>query len=297
MPTPISRSGFDRRSFLRLGGSAVALSAVVAACGSDDGAGPSNLIPVQGTRPPLATAGTPTVDNAVLLRTLGSLHHNATDVIAAVSAVGGLDRGVAALADTYTGLLTEQAKDIASMTDEAGGKPFSTSNPAVDERVVQPALKLLGVSETKAADAARLLYAFSQLLAETHQAFVPTLTVPKLRSEVMSIGAVHSRMAAAIAAAISPENMVSAQELKAAVGDEPAAAETTVAAGLPSTSAAAPPSTTASSGPADVELFVVPSAFGALSAVQVVLGKAGAEDTTKRQQLNIETPSLDSFAY
>ena len=73
---------------------------------------------------------------------------------------------------------------------------------------------------------------------------------------------------------------------------------TTVAAGLPSTSVAATAtSAAADAGIADVVVYMVPSAFGALSPTQVVLGKAGVEDATKRQQVNIETPSLNSMVY
>jgi len=291
-----SRS-FDRRDLFKIGGATIALSAVVAACGGDNnGAGPVRVASA-GTRPPLATTTTATVDDKVLLRTATSLHYNAMDVVDVVSGVAGLDATVLAAAKAYKPLLQAQADALAAATTAAGGTPFEEKNPTVDSRVVQPAVALLNVSDTKAGDAARLLHAVANFASESHQAFVVQFVDPALRQAAMSIGIVHAQVAASLAGVITPENIVPAGEVTAAEPKGVDATATTVAAGLPSTSVAATGTTAAAAGIPDTVVYMVPSAFGILSATQVVLGKVGVDDATKRQQLNIETPSLNSMVY
>ena len=291
---------FDRRDLFRIGGATVALSAIVAACGgTNDGAGPEGVASA-GTRPPLATTTSATVTDVVLLRTATSLHYNAMDVATLVAGTSGVDAKVVELAKAYGELLQEQADALAAATEEAGGEAFNEKNPAVDSRVIQPAVALLNVSDTKASDAARLLHAVAGFASATHQAFVALFVQPANRQAAMLVGVVHNQVASALAAAITPENIVSEAEITAS---EPAGVGATLRprseAGLPSTSEA--PATTeagaAAAGVADVAVYMVPGAFGSLSATPIVLGKVGVDDSTKRQQLNIETPSLNSMVY
>lgn len=289
---------FDRRGFLRIGGSTVALTAVVAACGgTGEGAGPEGIASA-GTRPPLATAVSATVTDVVLLRTASSLHYNAIEVAELVAGLDGVDAKVVELAEAYVPVLEAQATALGDATTDAGGEAYTTKNPVFDERVVQVAVGLLNASDTKASDAARLLHAVASLAAATHQAFVAQLVEPGLRQAAMAIGVVHNQVAAALAHVISPDNVVPVAEITAA---EPAGVsatpETTVAAGLPSTSEAPATTAPAAAGIADVAVYMVPSAFGNLGPTQVVLGKAGADDSTKRVQVNIETPSLNTMMY
>lgn len=298
MSTDHTSQGFDRRSFLRVGGTTIALSAIVAACaGSEEGAGPEGIASA-GTRPPLATAPTQTVDDIVLLRTATSLHYNAMDVVDAVSGIAGVDPAILDAAAAYKTMLQVQADALAAATTEAGGEAYEQSNPFVHDRIVAPASTLLAAGDDVPADAARLLHAVASLAAATHQAFVAQFTAKALRQAAMSIGSVHAQVASALAHIITPENYVSAEAIAAAEpAGVPEATATTVAAGLPTTSAAPVETTAAVAGIPDVPVYMVPSAFGTLSAVQVVLGKPGVDDETKRAQLNIETPSLNSMIY
>lgn len=291
-------AGFDRRTFFRVGGTTIALSAVVAACaGTEEGAGPEGIA-AAGERPPLATVPTTPVDDVVLLRTATSLHYNAMDVVDTVSAVDGVDSAVVELAAAYRTLLQGQADALAEATTEAGGQAYEQSNPVVDDRVIQPAAALLAASPTQGTDAANLLHAVAVLAAATHQAFVAQFADKALRQAAMAIGAVHSQVAASLAHLISPENFVTEAAIASA---EPAgveqAPETTVDAGLPTTVAPSVETTAAAVGVPDVAVYMVPTAFGPLSPTQVVLGDPTADGDTKRQQLNIETPSLNSMMY
>ena len=80
-------SFIDRRGFLRLGGFTVAATAVLAACGSDEGAGPEEITQA-GSAPPEAEAPSGVITDSTLLRTATSLHYNAMDVIDTVLALG-----------------------------------------------------------------------------------------------------------------------------------------------------------------------------------------------------------------
>jgi hypothetical protein len=98
---------------------------------------------------------------------------------------------------------------------------------------------------------------------------------------------------------ISPENIVTLDDFATAAPAAAAAASTTtVETGLPTTVGGAAAAPEAAAGPADIPVYQVPSAFGSLAPVQIVLGDVNELDgPTKRVQLNIETPSLNSLMY
>ncbi|MGD9702135.1 MAG: hypothetical protein AB7Q42_06480 [Acidimicrobiia bacterium] len=292
-------SFLDRRGFLRLSGFTVAVTAVLAACGSDEGAGPEGITEA-GSAPPLAEAPSGIITDGTLLRTATSLHYNAMDVIDAVLDLGVVSAEISAAAEAYKVLLQDQADALAEATTSIDVQPFEEKNPVVDTRVIKPALALLDVSQTTGADAERLLHAVASLATATHQGIVPSLSRPELRATVMQVGAVHARVATVLARIISPENTVTLEDLATAAPEAAAAAtSTTVETGLPSTAPdAAPTTAAAAAGPADLPVYQVPSAFGSLAPVQIVLGDATKVDgPTKRTQLNIETPSLNSLMY
>jgi hypothetical protein len=291
-------SFLDRRGFLRLGGFTVAATAVLAACGSDEGAGPEEITQA-GSAPPEAEAPSGVVSDSTLLRTATSLHYNAMDVIDTVLAHGVLGAEMVIAVESYVPLLQEQADALAEATTSIGGQPFEEKNPVFDTRVIQPAYVLLPVSQTEEADTERFLHAIASFLTETVQAMVPSLSRPDLRALVMQIGAVHARVATVFARIISPENIVTLDDFATAAPAAAAAASTTtVATGLPTTVGGAAAAPEAAVGPADIPVYQVPSAFGSLAPVQIVLGDTTEPDgPTKRVQLNIETPSLNSLMY
>jgi hypothetical protein len=289
----------DRRGFLRLSGFTVVTTAVLAACGSNEGAGPEEITQA-GSAPAAAEAPSGVVSDSTLLRTATSLHYNAMDVVDTVLALDVVSAEMASAAESYKVLLQEQADALAESTTGIGGQPFEEKNPVVEARVIEPAVALLEVSQTPDSDAERLLHAVASLAVATLQGMVPTLSSPELRSTVMQIGAVHARVATVFARIISPENIVTLDDFATAAPAAAAAASTTtVETGLPTTvggAAAAPDA--AAAGPADIPVYQVPSAFGSLAPVQIVLGDVNELDgPTKRVQLNIETPSLNSLMY
>jgi hypothetical protein len=291
-------SFIDRRGFLRLGGFTVATAAVLAACGSDEGAGPEEITQA-GSSPTGAEAPSGVVTDSTLLRTATSLHYNALDVIDTVLAHGIVGAEMAIAAESYKPLLHEQADALAAATAEIGGQPFEEKNPVFDTRVIQPAYTLLGVSQTEETDTERFLHAIASLLVETMQGMVPALSRPDLRGLVMRIGAVHARVSTVFARIISPENIVTPDEFATAAPAAAAeASTTTLATGLPTTAGGTATTTAAATVLADNPVYQVPSAFGLLAPVQIVLGDATKLDgPTKRVQISMETPSLNTLIY
>jgi hypothetical protein len=290
----ISGSSLDRRGFLRIGGLAALSAAVLAACGGqDNGEGPE-VIPQSGTAAPSPTAPTVAISDGLLLRTATSLHHNGLVLIDGLDKLGALGV-VGDAAKAYKDVLKAQAGLLSAAVTELGGTPFDAPNPVVDEKLIQPALALVAASDSKQDDGARLVHAFVTLAATAHQAIVPALSLPALRQAAMQIGSVHAITSTLLASVISPENIVSAEDIEAAA---PSAPVTTVAeaTGLPTTI----PTETADTEPAipflePVAVYQVPSAFGLLAPGQIVLGNSKTLETGKRVQLGLETPSFNSF--
>lgn len=291
-PAPIGRRGF-----LRLGGFTVAGAAVLAACAEDNnGAGPEGITE-SGTT--LAGAEEPSgvVTDTTLLRTATSLHYNTMDVLDAAVALD-ISEEMATAVEDYRVFLQAQADVFAAATEEAGGEPFEEKNPVFDARVVQPALDLLAVSQTPEYDAEHLVHAFATLMSSTLQGQVPALSQPALRMTNVQSSSLQAQAASVFARIISPENVVPVSEVAVAAPELAATTTTTVAAGLPSTVAETETTAAAAAGPAEIPVYQVPSAYGSLAPVQVVLGDAEQfEGDEKRTVVNLETPSLNSYVY
>jgi hypothetical protein len=134
-------SPHTRRDALRIGGLAVTLSALVAACGEDregdDDPGRVGNAPV-----PTALPEYP-VDDVVLLRTASSLEYTAISVYESVLDLGLLTADAVSLVER----LIEDHREVAEVMDEltvaAGGEPWTCPNPWLTERLVEPTFELI----------------------------------------------------------------------------------------------------------------------------------------------------------
>jgi hypothetical protein len=187
----------DRRGFLRIGGVAIAMSAVLAACG-DDAA--DEQLPVTGTFPPspgeplTAPPGSEALD-LNLLRTAQSI-----EVLAVQTYQQALDSDLVtttAVADA-AGLFQEHHEQhgdaIASVIEGLGGEPYDDPNPFLERTVVGPAVEVLATEEEVVALAVTL----ENTAAQTYVFAAEVLTTPQLRQGVMTIGAVEARHLAAL---------------------------------------------------------------------------------------------------
>jgi hypothetical protein len=208
------------------------------------------------------------VNDTVLLRTAQSLEYTALAVYEAAGATGALTSGQTTLAERFVADHTGHAAAVGSLIDELGGDQFTCPNPFIMERAVTPILGALDGTDDLNRDLLNIAHAFEALAGASYQALVTALTDPKLRSEAMRIGADENRHAAALAAAVNPDGLISP---------------------------------VLSGGQAEKDsngfplLYAIPATFGQLTAVELVVG---AEDTEgARYSTLLQTPAENAFVY
>ncbi|HEX3088049.1 MAG TPA: ferritin-like domain-containing protein [Ilumatobacteraceae bacterium] len=303
---------FGRRDVLRIGGLGLATAAVITACGETD-----NQIGRVGSVSTTVPLPDVAVSDVTLLRTASSLEHSIINVYSQV--IGNSDLLDPSMDDLFRRLLddhTAHAKLFEGLTTDAGGTAWTCDNPKFDDTVVQPVLERIikGVPATTIApaippsdDPRRDILNFSHGLeamsAATTQSFVVLYSDPSLRASGLTVGANEARHAALLALTINPDRPGGWVNFSDAVNAEPASPPTTTIA--PSTTlqnianapGAAVPSDSVPAVPQTEipTVTAVPSQFGSLAAIQIVVG-AGDENGT-RLKVNLETPSLNSFVY
>jgi len=181
----------SRRSFLTLGGVAVAGSAVLASCATPK---PKQLAVSGSTEapPPSTTTTAPgsKATDLILLRTAQSIE---------VLAVSTYDKALATGLVTTTSvadalkLFRSQHQDhadlLAKATKDQGGTPYDTANIYLDVEVVTPAL----TAATDQAEIVALGVQLENLAAQTYAKGGKVLSIPDLRAAIMSIGATEAR--------------------------------------------------------------------------------------------------------
>lgn len=180
----------DRRAFLRVGGLTIAMSAVMAACGSSD----DEDLPVTGSPPTIGEASG-IVDSSqeldvTLLRTAQSI-----EVLAVETYQRAIDDGLfteTELVDAAR-LFQEQHREHAGLlsttTVDAGGTPYDQPNSYLQAQVVAPTLETVEAGE----DPALLAVELENTAAQTYVFAAEALSTPALRQGIMSIGAVEAR--------------------------------------------------------------------------------------------------------
>lgn len=307
------RALFGRRDILRIGGFGVATAAVISACGEHERGEVGRVGAVAST----TTLPTVSVSNLTLLRTASSLERSVINVYSQV--IGNSDLLDPALDDVAKRFMEDHQGHAAlfeMLTTEGGGTAWTCGNPKIDDVIIQPILDRIikgtpataisaeiPPSDDPRRDVLNFAHGLEALAGATYQSFVVLFSDPSLRADATSVGAREARHAALLALTINPDRPGGMVNFTDAVNAEPAAPPTTSIA--PSTTVqnianapgAAVPSDAAPAVPQTVipTVTAVPSQFGGLSAIQIVVG-AGDENGT-RLKLNLETPSLNSFVY
>ena len=241
--------GLARRRFLTIGGLSVATAAVLAACGPSNSTG---NVPQEGEAPVHHRHPGPQ------LHRRGAAAHG---VVAGAQRHRRLRGGHRPArrrrhdaARLFQAHHTAHAQSLEQQTIKLGGEAFTTANPVVDAKVIQPALGLVKT----ATDALQLAHALEEVAAHTYQTVVPLLSVPALRGAIMTIGSIEARHAAVLAKVL---------------GALPYPAPTSVpGAGAATTPAPTTTTTIAGTQVAGPVLYVVPGSFEPLSATQALLG-------------------------
>jgi ferritin-like protein len=259
---------FDRRQLLRTGGLTLSLGAIIAACGEDRAGGtePGRV----GNAPALEPLAAADVDDIVLLRTAQSLEHTAIDTYAAARGLDVLSAEQDTIVQRFVDDHTGHSAALGGFITEAGGEEFACANPWVTRRAITPILGALEGSDDVLRDVLNIAHALESLAAASYQALVGSLTEPDLRMRIMQIGADENRHAATLAMAITgkPDGYVNPLLLGEAAPTEelefPAA-------------------------------YAIPSTFGLVSAVELVVGAPNEEG--RRFSINLQTPAANTFVY
>lgn len=183
-----------RRQLFKLGGTAIVGAAVLAACGSDDGDGASSSTTAAAGSGGMAGEEDPSMDLA-LARTAASLEKLAVDVYQT-----GIDSGLvttAAIAEAATLFQQHHQEHLDALNgaiSSAGGEEVTEMNQAVFDALVAPALE--GLADE--AGVVQLAYDLESAAAQTYAFAGGALSVPALRSTIMTIGGIEARHAAVL---------------------------------------------------------------------------------------------------
>lgn len=274
----------DRRRFLLVGGLGAATTALVAACGGDDGE--AGRVGVAERPQPLPDA---VVSDVALLRTATSLEYSAIGVYDAVFDLGILPGAVTTAATRFRDEHQGHADALAGLTEDAGGEAWRCGNPRIDQVVLAPVLDriLNGVpagadpavppSDDPLRDVLNVAHALETLAAATYQSLVPLLNDRALRRTAMVIAADEARHASLLALTMNtsrPGGYI--PTAGAATTDTTVADDSAPATEIPAVTA-------------------LPSQFGLLSAVQLVVGAPDVNGA--RLKANLDTLSLNSLVY
>ena len=303
------RALFGRRDILRIGGFTVATAAVIGACGEHD----RGQVGRVGAVPTTVKLPDAVVTNVTLLRTASSLEHSVINVYSQV--IGNSD-----LLDPKFGDMAKRFMDdhqghaalFEQLTTTAGGTPWTCGNPKIDDTIMNPVItritkgaeatvgaKAIAASDDPRRDVLNFAHGLESLAGATYQALVALFSDPGMRADAMTVGAREARHAALLALTINPDRPGGLVNFADAVNAEPASPPTTTIAPTTTQNIAAGAAPTPTSAPVQFTeipaVTAIPSQFGGLGAIQIVVG-AGDENGTRLKQ-NLETPSLNSFVF
>lgn len=180
-----------RRQALRIGGTAIAGSVLLAACTGNDDGDDASTVPTSSPQDPMEVRG-PELD-LVLTNTALSL-----EVLAVDAYQVALDVGLVETAEVQEAVTLFQSHHAAhrdaliAVVQAAGDEPFTTANPVVKAGFVDPAL----ASAAGEADLLRVAYDIEQAAAQTYVYSTGRLSSVELRSRSASIAGVEARHAA-----------------------------------------------------------------------------------------------------
>lgn len=248
----------SRRHLLRSSGLVAASGAVLAACGEPQNKTATRL----GDAPEVTALKDKAVTDVVLLRTASSMEALVSSILSDTAVSANLSPLVKPLVAAFAADHTTKVGELSSMITSRGGTPYIAPNPKLKTVFGDTAVTLVKNSDQKATDALALAHALETLLASTYQYFVASVTDAPLRADLMELAVSASRKSAVLSQTIR--------------GGAAAIAPAVDANGTPLVS-------------------TLPTAFGPLAAVQVILGAPNEAGT--RTQITMDTPSLNSYVY
>ena len=309
------RALFGRRDILRIGGFGVATAAVISACGEHERGEVGRV----GAVPTTVKLPDAIVTNVALLRTASSLEHSVINVYSQV--VDNADLLDPELNDVVKRFIEDHQGHAAifeKLTADAGGTPWTCGNPKIDDVIINPVLTRITQGAEATATAAAVeaqrrpasrraqLRPWSRVARRCHVSSVRRVVLGAVAARGRdAIGAREARHAALLALTINPDRPGGLVNFADAVNAEPASpptsttvpATTTTLQNIANAPGAEVPSQSTETVPQTEipTVTAIPSQFGTLAAIQLVVGR-GDENGT-RLKINLETPSLNSFVY
>ena len=270
----------SRRTMLRLGGLAAVAAAITAACSENTEAGRLGRV---GTGSPAPELEDPILNDGVLMRTAAGIEFSIANAYQRILESGTLASSSAAYPELgdQTDLVTafrQHHLDAADSYNEgavtAGEEAWDCGNSRLDSAYLEPIFTRIEEgtpasenaleippSDDPLRDLINLVYALEHLSAETGQAMVGEVNDPALRPAALAVATRSARQATVVALAANPTGYLANPDAEDEI-------------------------------PLPVAL---PTRYGSLAAITYV-GGAGDENGV-RLKLNLETPSLNSFAY
>ncbi len=185
-----------RRQALKIGGLTVSLAALVAACGNDrngdESAGRVGNAEAVEALPDYA------VNAAVLLRTASSLENTAVYVYEAAQDLGVLEGDMATLVERLIENHTATSAEMGELTAAAGGTAWTSTNPWLMERSIEPMLATIADSDDPGRDVVNLAITLENMASSTHQTLTSLLTDADERLAVANASTQEARHSAAI---------------------------------------------------------------------------------------------------
>jgi hypothetical protein len=263
---PQRDSRLGRREAFRIGGIGISVAALVAACGDDRGGdtapGRVGFAPTPEPLPSLQ------VDDSVYLRTSSSLEVTIVDVYDAMLADGALAGDVATVLSELVTRHADLVEQMAELTTQADGVPWTCANPWMVERLIEPVMVAISESDDPARDLLNLAISLENLAAATHQSFTRLLSLPTARRGLASAAAVDSRNAATLVILTGGQSNF--------VSPSIAGGEVPRVDGIP-------------------EQFAITSRFGSLAQFELVVGPPNEDGA--RETFILNTPAENSFIY
>lgn len=198
-PTPLTLGNLDarvgRRHALKIGGLTVSLAALAAACGDVGGDTAPGRV---GNAPTVEPLPDLPVNDVVLLRTASSLENTAVFVYQQAQGLGVLEGDIAALVERLIANHEATAAEMSQLTEAAGGTAWTSTNPWLMERSIEPMLATITNSDDPGRDVVNLAITLENMASSTHQTLTSLLSESDQRLAVANASTQEARHSATI---------------------------------------------------------------------------------------------------
>ena len=260
-------SGLSRREVLRGGGMLLTVGVIGTACASNAAGGAPGRVGIAPPPPTLPQVEDPPND-VTLLRTAQSMEYSALELYKALTAAGVLSSDEATLFDRIVQDHTRHADEIGQLITAAGGAAFACANSFMMDRSVNPALAAMEGTDDAHRDVLNIAWAFESMFGASYQSFVRQLQTLELRTAAALHSGEEQRHSTVLARVINPKQTFSPTFF--------GKSEEKDAAGFPVP-------------------YAIPSVFGKVSGIDLVIGAVTAEGS--RFAIQLQTPAQNTFVY